>query len=343
MNTYSAIRKVTGVRREAPRIRKSGLITQVGGARESESQRGRGIQSSLPKLRINQRLIPEIIAECERFTDIDIETGSVLLGRTAATSGGRQINVDIALPPGEGLDRQRASFSQASQLHDELLAWYQRNDPSVRYLGDWHRHEGMAEASRGDLMTAKAVLDDPDFGVNELLVVIASHHRPSWFRPAAKPWLVNALRGTRVDPDDYSLRFFYLAHGMKQFAELQPVPFMNDHDDQTTLYEQWYAARDRRFERELKLFETIGHKPRIRISGKHPNVSFEFAHRRWKNQIVLTTGPKYPRQRPGGWVIEGDAQYGFAPNCVGLTWSPDNNLAQFLVAALSFGLHGMCF
>lgn len=115
---------------------------------------------------VKMEVLHALHAEAARH---DGETGGLLVGP-------RDRVVTEFLPSGDAARRSKSSYElDVSHLQPLLDGALRRG---LRFLGVWHSHPlGVSDLSAADLKTADGMLEDPDYGLNELLLPVSCRTR----------------------------------------------------------------------------------------------------------------------------------------------------------------------
>lgn len=120
----------------------------------------------IPTVFILRQAMDVIRRESLKF---DIETGGILIG---SRSNDGAILVTHATPPGPEALHNEVFFKRDVVFQQAALNKIYRRY-GVQYLGEWHKHpRNLPVPSGGDFQGVRELLDDPDYGVNDLLFPI---------------------------------------------------------------------------------------------------------------------------------------------------------------------------
>lgn len=114
--------------------------------------------AQLAEVRVHASVLDAMHREARRFPG---ETGGILVGTAGA--------VTEFIPSGPGARRTASSYELDVEHLQPLLD--EAEDRGLQFLGVWHVHpEGVPELSSTDLGTARRILEDEEYGVDELLL-----------------------------------------------------------------------------------------------------------------------------------------------------------------------------
>jgi integrative and conjugative element protein (TIGR02256 family) len=116
------------------------------------------------------RAAREVIEQEVERIDPESETGGILMGRRLNDG---EILVIAATGPGPQADHQRHTFAPDTRYVNRKLREVSERYPGVDFVGVWHKHPPTLDhPSGGDLEQARAILRDPDYGIDELVAPI---------------------------------------------------------------------------------------------------------------------------------------------------------------------------
>ena len=103
-------------------------------------------------------------------SDLKLETGGILLGKYDASD---TCSIQLATGPGPHAPRTPSTVDFEveflQQKQDRLMA----EDPSIRFLGDWHYHtKGWGRPSRTDRERLSELLTDPDYMLGDRAIIV---------------------------------------------------------------------------------------------------------------------------------------------------------------------------
>ncbi len=282
---------------------------------------GRGV----PNLVISRRVLDKMAAAAERY--LQDETGEALVGLLAPgthTNGVPTVYVLDTISPDDSAVREWATFQQGDELQQERFWWLLENwrvyraggrssdgkplppkwDVPLIHVGDWHKQPGfMIQPSQGDLMTARRMLDDSEFGMEFLIAPIVTLGHPSTISPSANTNFVTIPQG-----DDTSLRvdFWYLDRISRDFQPINPAVYPAEQLPLLPDY-PWHMKDEPRFNGEYALLEKDGLFVSAPVLwdalGDPPlEICFLLARADWEQILLLVTPAAYPAQPPSARV-----------------------------------------
>jgi len=323
----------------------------------------------IPNLVLSQRSLDRMTRAASRYTAD--ETGEAMVGLLvpdAQTDGVPTLYVLDTISPDETAIRAAHTFQQGDELQDEIIWWLQENwryyrdkrrdsygnalqakwDVPLRYLGDWHKQPGyMIKPSFGDLMTALDWLDDPENGMESLLVPIVTLGHPS--TTDSSHATVNYLTVTQGDGTDTRVDFWYIHRDLRVFQPIFPTISAEDQLPGLTNY-PWHLVNDDRYNTEIAQLHGEGLFTSVILwdsDGKLPlEVCFLTARRGSEKVLIIVTDWDYPRSAPQARLApfvqmdEDDNIYDIfeelweqsetVQNPVGWTWAEDNYLIDYI-------------
>ncbi|MFI5297838.1 MAG: Mov34/MPN/PAD-1 family protein [Polyangiales bacterium] len=236
--------------------------------------------ASSEAIRIPIAIVDAMHAEAARF---EIETGGILVGP-------RPNDVTGFIPSGASAERTSASYQLDVEHLQPLLA--EAEAKGLRFLGIWHVHpEGVDELSSTDLRAARAILGDPDWGVDELLL----------------PLSVRVGGG-------FDTRFFRVARGANGIE--RPEVVIRGVGSLRTTEHAPTAQADRpalaspdalRVAADIVLLREFGWNVR-RLASRGDQTSLELSNERVRLTVQLP--PEYPLSPPTVWVSDGSVMRG---------------------------------
>lgn len=285
---------------------------------------------NVPNLVIAQRVVNKMFAAARRF--IADETGEAMVGLLVPSSqpGGvpTLYVLDTISPADSGTAnaavREWGMFEQGDDRQDDLIWWLQENwhlqreklrtnqtgqlqkkwDAPLRFLGDWHKQPGfMIKPSYGDLVTALNWIDEPDNGMNFLLVPIVTLGHPS--TTDSDGVSVNYFTVPMPSGTDLRTDFWYIDTEVRRFQPILPAIYPDDQLPELVPY-PWHLANEDRFNTEMAQMRGDGLFSSVvlwNVDGELPlEVCFLSARAGSDKLLLLVTHWDYPKTPPSARI-----------------------------------------
>ena len=326
----------------------------------------------VPNLVLSQHAIDKMYTAARKF--IADETGEAMVGFILpgdADGGAPTRYVIDTISPDESAIRQMHTFQQGDALQDELIYWLQENwhvarergidtagrpiapkfQVPLRYMGDWHKQPGfMIAPSGGDLNTALAWLDDPETGMDFLLVPIVTLGHPDTvdlLDTAVNYVLVDMGDGTYMRVD-----WWYIHRDVGRFQAINPAVIATDQVPALARY-PWHVIHEDRYNIEANLMADEGLFATLLFWETDPkgplSVCFLTARQGAQKVLLLTTHWDFPKSPPTARVapfghIDSEASDMYevfgklweesepVADPPGWTWTPEKHLLDYIHA-----------
>ena len=325
----------------------------------------------VPDLVVSQRVIDRITKAAQQY--IEDETGEAMVG--AVIAGDEQpesmptIYVFDTISPDETAVRRSHTFQQGDELQQDIFVWLYENweafrqlridhdgrplppqfDTPLAHVGDWHKQPGyMIQPSGGDLMTALAILDDPENGFEFLLVPIVTLGHPATTLEDDAD--VNYNTVLMEDGMNLRIDWWYIHRDIRFFQPVTPhiVPSLNL---PTLSPYPWHLLDDDRLSDEVMRMNQAGLFVSVVVweaDGDLPlEICFMCARQGSDRVILVTTDWNYPKAIPKAYVAPflrfetgSDMYQVFAqlwdnsePVPLEMAWNNDTRLVDFVRAA----------
>ncbi len=205
----------------------------------------------------------------------DEETAEALVGLVIPDENGGEpafYILDTIAPEHDAIARGSYSVEQGDDLQDETMYWLSINwkrfrdlrsqsygkalaakwNVPLRYLGDWHKQPGeMFWPSQGDLETARAILNDHENDMSQILAPIVTV-APPWDADATPPGDEFDLYAVQEDGPPVRINIWYLSRDIRQFIAARPEVVADDMLPSLPPL-AWHLTDRRRFQEEYTL------------------------------------------------------------------------------------------
>lgn len=132
----------------------------------------------MQRITISSKAADLIRTECRRHPTT--ETGGILVAATGYGHRPAYFHIIDATGPGPKAVHSPGGFIPDIDYCNTQLQALQKPAPSLTYCGTWHKHPGAMSAPSGpDLAQAQQIVNDPDYGLDTVIVIIATGEAPT--------------------------------------------------------------------------------------------------------------------------------------------------------------------